>query len=155
MKTTDSSKEVPRIDGARVEILQASWHRQYTDCMVGPCSALLREVGCGTLTTHIIPGSLELPLAALTLLERHKDIEAIIAFGIIVKGDTYHFELVANESARGLCEVMLRYQVPIIIEVLPVYDIAQADARSRDDEQNKGREAARAAAQMISWRRKI
>jgi 6,7-dimethyl-8-ribityllumazine synthase len=155
MKQALSSKELPKISGARIAILQSKWHRQYTDNMISHCRALLQEAGCGEIEVHILPGSLELPLAAQTLAERDTPPDAIIAFGIIVKGDTYHFELISNECMRGFGQVMLEKKIPIIVEVIPVLNIADAEARSRDDEFNKGIEAASAAAEVIAWRRSL
>jgi 6,7-dimethyl-8-ribityllumazine synthase len=71
-----------------------------------------------------------------------------------MKGDTYHFEMISNECIRGLGEVMLSENVPIIVEVIPVTNLEQLVARSRDDRFNKGIEAALAAAEIIEWRRR-
>ena len=70
-----------------------------------------------------------------------------------MKGDTLHFELISQESMRGLGMVMHGFRRPIIVEILPVYEIEQAKQRSSNDEFNKGIEAAVAAIEMIAWRR--
>ena len=82
-------------------------------------------------------------------------IDAVICFGVIVKGDTMHFELISEESMRGLGAVMHEFRRPIIVEILPVYNIDQAKKRSADDEFNKGIEAAVAALEMVFWRRQL
>lgn len=95
-----------------------------------------------------VPGALEIPLVVKKLAK--KDIyDAIIVFGTIIKGKTYHFELIANECARGCMDVSLQYEVPVIFEVLAIYDIQDAIDRSTLKEGNKGVEAALTALKMI------
>ena len=98
-----------------------------------------------------------MPLAAADLLatDVHEEIDAVICFGVIVKGETLHFEMISNECMRGLGNVMLQYRRPVIVEILPVFEMAHAQARAADDEFNKGYEAAAAAIEMIAWRRSI
>lgn len=96
-----------------------------------------------------VPGALELPLTALKWAQR-KDIAGVICLGAVIRGDTYHFELVANESARGIMDVGLRVGKPVIFGVLSTDTIKQANARSRSDGgDNKGRDAAQALVAMI------
>ena len=84
-----------------------------------------------------------------------RHIDAVICFGVIVKGDTLHFEMISEESMRGLGQVMHEFRRPVVVEILPVFDIQQAIDRCSDDEFNKGIEAAVAAIEMIHWRRGI
>ena len=123
-----------------------------------------------------LPGCLELPLAARDLLaedarnlgdlpdnkaenrgenKAENKIDAIVCFGIIVKGDTLHFEMISEESMRGLGSVMHDFRRPILVEILPVFEMQQAIDRSSNDEFNKGIEAAVAAIEMVAWRRSI
>ncbi|WKZ57574.1 MAG: 6,7-dimethyl-8-ribityllumazine synthase [Bdellovibrionota bacterium] len=146
---------LPRIDGADVTILQASWHSDITDRMLAPCRELLVQCGASDPTIHRVPGSLELPIAAQTICRLTPRPEVIIAFGIILKGATDHYEVVRNECLRGLMDVMLREDMPIIVEVLPVLSLEQAFERSADNEFNKGLEAARAAVDIVSLRRTL
>ncbi len=96
-----------------------------------------------------VPGALELPLTALKWAQR-KDIAGVICLGAVIRGDTYHFELVANESARGIMDVGLRVGKPVIFGVLSTDTIKQANTRSRSDGgDNKGRDAAQAVVAMI------
>jgi 6,7-dimethyl-8-ribityllumazine synthase len=149
--STDNLVQIP---GARINIIQSKWHRALTDRMVGKCVELLIAAGSEPPRVHILPGTLELPLAAQRLAQQSK-LDAIIAFGIIVKGDTYHFELVLQQVIHGFSRVMLDTGVPIIQEVLPVSTLAQAEARSGENDQNKGIEAALAAAEVIAWHRNL
>ena len=80
-------------------------------------------------------------------------IDAIICFGVIVKGDTLHFEMISYECMRGLGKVMEDFRRPVVVEVLPVFDIQDAADRAGDNEANKGIEAAAAAIEMVAWRR--
>jgi 6,7-dimethyl-8-ribityllumazine synthase len=91
---------------------------------------------------------LEIPLIAKKVAKRNT-YDAIITFGAIIKGKTYHFEQIANECARGCMEVSLQYEVPVIFEVLAVYNIQDAIERATRREENKGVEAALTALQMI------
>jgi len=155
MQHSYSGTSLPQISGATIAILQSKWHREHTDRMVTKCVELLKSAGAAEPEIHILPGSIELPLAARRLVRRGKKYDAIIVFGAIVKGDTFHFEMVMNMCAQGLNQVMLEEDVPIINEVLPVTNIDQLIARTGDNEHNKGLEAAIAAAEVISWRRSI
>lgn len=153
MKSAISRINTPSIDGASIAILQSKWHRDLTDSMTAKCIEVLKELGASEPEVHIVPGSLELPLAAQRLCRVQRKFDAMIAFGIIVKGDTYHFEMITHECMRGLGQVMLQEDMPIVVEVLPVLDIEHAKARAGNDEFNKGIEAAVAAAETIAWRR--
>ena len=110
-----------------------------------------------------MPGSWEIPLAAKKLAKKG-GVDAIITFGAIVKGNTYHFEQIANECARGCMEVSLEYEIPVIFEVLAVYDLKDAleratrnkeNEQSSSGEQNKGVEAAKTCLEMIRLMRKV
>jgi 6,7-dimethyl-8-ribityllumazine synthase len=156
MKTSHSGAKLPRIDGAKIVILQSKWYREHVDNMVRHCSALLEEAGAPAPELHIVPGSLELPIAAQTIARRDGPrVDAIICFGAILKGDTFHFEMVMQGCMQGLSRIALDEGVPIIIEVLPVLKIEDLIKRSGNDEFNKGIEAAVAAAEIVSWRRSL
>lgn len=146
-----STENLPKIDGAKVAILQAKWHREQTDLMVEKCLEILGAAGAGS-EVHVLPGSLELPLAADRLAKSRK-YDAIVAFGVILKGETYHFELILNMIEQGFVRVMHDRDIPILIEVMPVTSIEQVIARAGDDDHNKGIEAALAAIEIIKWRR--
>jgi len=135
-------------------VLQAKWYREHTDRIVAKCCEVLDAARCGTVRVEVLPGSLELPLAAQTVATGPARPEAIICIGAILKGDTLHFEMISEECTRGLGEVALKHDIPVISEVLAVENIQQLIDRSGDDAENKGIEAAIAAAEMIAWRRK-
>ena len=152
------TSNLPRIDNpGRIAILKSKWYPDLVDSLGDTCERVLRANGIERIETHTVPGTLELPLAAEDLLATDSagDLDAVICFSIILKGETAHFEMVSEESMRGLGEVSRRHRRPVIVEVIPVYEMAHAIARASDDEFNKGIEAAIAAIEMIAWRRSI
>ncbi len=157
-QSTVDLSNLPAIDNpGRIEILKSKWYPKLNDRLASTCVQVLESHGYRQIGVHTLPGSLELPLAAADLLAADADgrIDAIVCFGVIVKGETLHFEMITDECMRGLGEVMRQYRRPIIVEILPVLEIAHAEARAGTDEFNKGYEAAAAAIEMIAWRRKV
>ncbi len=96
-----------------------------------------------------VPGALELPVVALQLA-RKKSIKVVICLGAVIRGETYHFEVVAQNAARGISEVALRTGKPCIFGVLTTDTVDQAYRRSKKRGVNKGRDAADAAVEMIN-----
>ena len=113
----------------------------------------LEEHGVEDPDVFWVPGSLELPVTALALAEKGQH-DAIICLGCVIRDETYHFEIVANEAARGLMQVQLDTGVPITFGVLTTDDKDQALARS-GPKKNKGAEAAEAAIEMANLLREI
>jgi 6,7-dimethyl-8-ribityllumazine synthase len=93
----------------------------------------------------LVPGALEVPVALQALAEKNQ-YDALIALGCIIRGETYHFELVANESGAGVSKVSLDYKLPIANAIITTEDMAQAIARQTD----KGTDAARVAVEMAN-----
>lgn len=138
-----------RLDGSdlRIGIVQARFNAEVTNAIAEACRAELRALGVADKhVTHVsVPGALEVPLALEALADsRHQD--ALVAIGCIVRGETYHFELVANESGAGVSRVALDQQLPIANAILTVENEAQAWARV----EAKGRDAARVAVEMAN-----
>lgn len=157
MQTAVDVSGLPAIDNpGRIAILKSKWYPEYVESMADACEEVLRQYGYSDVEQHTLPGSLELPLAARDLLAEDTEgkIDALVCFGVIVKGATLHFEMISYESMRGLGRVMEDFRRPIVVEILPVFDIKDAAERSADDELNKGIEAAAAAIEMVAWRRK-
>lgn len=153
-QTSYSAASVLQVPGAKVAIIASKWYREISESMIARCEPLLREGGCHQPDVHIVPGCLEIPLAARRLMQCDPSLEAIIVFGVIVKGDTYHFDIVKDLCMSGLERVMFECDVPVINEILPVNSIEDARARSGEDDKNKGIEAALAALEIIHWRRR-
>jgi 6,7-dimethyl-8-ribityllumazine synthase len=132
-------------DGLHIAIVQARFNQAITDKLVETCRAELLALGVADKhIRHItVPGALEIPLA-LQALADSDDHDALVAIGCIIRGETYHFELVANESGAGVSRVSLRHQLPIANAILTVENEAQAWARAEE----KGRDAAHVAIEM-------
>ena len=113
--------------------------------LVDVCMAELSRLGVRVKDVrHVtVPGALEIPLALKALAETG-DFDALIALGCVIRGETYHFELVANESGAGVSRVALDHRLPVANAILTVENEAQAWARAAD----KGRDAARVAIEM-------
>jgi 6,7-dimethyl-8-ribityllumazine synthase len=146
--------DLPQTPNAKIAIIMSKWYRELSESMVRRCTPILEQAGCAPVDVHVVPGCLEIPLAARRLHQSKPDIEALIVFGIIVKGDTYHFDMVKNLTMSGIERVLFERDVPIINEILPVDKLEHAQARCADDDRNKGIEAALAAIEIIDWRRR-
>ena len=131
----------------RIGIVQARFNEPITYTLAQACKAEL--LALGVAEKHIdlvqVPGALEVPVALLALAEK-LEYDALVAVGCIIRGETYHFELVANESGAGVSRVALDYQIPIANAILTTENLAQAIARQTE----KGRDAARVAVEMAN-----
>jgi len=148
MQDADKGATVP-IDGRdlRIGIVQARWNAAITGALAEACLAELEAVGVSAKhIRHVtVPGALEIPVAQMTMADSG-EYDALIALGCIIRGETYHFEPVANESGAGVTRVSLDHQIPIANAILTVENEAQALERARD----KGRDAARVAVEMAN-----
>ena len=131
--------------GLRIGIVQARFNEGITNALASACHAELAALGVAEQDiTHVqVPGALEVPLALQGLAE-HADFDALVALGCIIRGETYHFELVANESGAATTRVGLDYHLPIANAILTTENLEQALARQTE----KGRDAARVAVEM-------
>ncbi|MFM8757501.1 MAG: 6,7-dimethyl-8-ribityllumazine synthase [Limnohabitans sp.] len=136
---------VGALDGQhlRIGIVQARFNEDITNALAQACQDELRRLNVQHIDHVFVPGALEVPLALQALAER-AEYDALIALGCIIRGETYHFELVANESGAGVTRVGLDYHLPIANAILTVENLSQAVARQHD----KGRDAARVAVEM-------
>lgn len=143
-----------KIPSARLAIISSLWHEQYVLRMISRAKAeLLRlEVKAENISLHQLPGSLELPYAAAVLFEHDPQLDAILAFGIVLKGATTHDDSVIRQVVNGFALVSDRFGKPIINEVIGVNNLADAETRSADDNLNKGLEAAFAVSEILHWR---
>ena len=139
-----------QLDGSalKIGIVQARFNDEITNALATACIAELKAMGVADdhITLLQVPGALEVPLAlaALAQIEEPEPFSALIALGCIIRGETYHFELVANESGAAVTRVGMDYHVPIANAILTTENLAQAQARQTD----KGRDAARVAVEM-------
>jgi len=130
-----------------IGIVQARFNAELTDQLAEACRAELAALGVADeRINHVtVPGALEIAVA-LKAMADSDDFDALIAIGCIIRGETYHFELVANESGAGVTRVALDHQIPVANAILTVDNTEQARARVLD----KGRDAARVAVEMAN-----
>jgi 6,7-dimethyl-8-ribityllumazine synthase len=139
----------PDLDGdeLRIGIVQARFNEWAGQALFDACIGELITLGVdeGDITHVMVPGALEVPLA-LSALAGAGDFDALIAIGCVIRGETYHFEVVAEESARGVARVSLDRGIPIANAILTTNSDEQARARVAE----KGRDAARVAIEMAN-----
>ena len=138
-----------RLNGKKLSIgiVQARFNEPITNALAAACRAELLALGVQEkhIDHVVVPGALEVPVALQAMAEKSK-YDALIALGCIIRGETYHFELVANESGAGVSRVALDYQLPVANAILTTETLEQAIARKTD----KGRDAARVAVEMAN-----
>ena len=140
----------PRGDGRRLVIVASRFNESITTALAeGAVTALVSK---GTALDDIdvlwVPGAWELPVAVRRALATGR-YDAAIAVGAVIRGDTPHFDIVANESSRGLMEAARDFDVPVTLGLLTTDDLAQAEARAGGEHGNKGEDAALAALEML------
>ena len=133
--------------GLRIGIVQSRFNPEVCEGLLGSCRERLVQQGVAEsdITLATVPGALEIPLVLLHMAESEK-YDALIALGAVIRGDTYHFEIVANESARCVNEVQLACGVPIANAILTT----DSDAQAVDRMLVKGGEAALVAIEMAN-----
>lgn len=133
--------------GLRIGIVQSRFNTEVCDGLLGACRAELLQHGVAEddITLATVPGALEIPLVLLTMAESG-EYDALIALGAVIRGDTYHFEVVSNESARCVGDVQLVSRTPIANAILTTDTDEQAVARMHI----KGGEAAQVAIEMVN-----
>ncbi len=134
-------------EGLRIGIVRARFNEALTTKLAEACLSELDRLDVDTSEVrHVnVPGALEVPVALKAMAESG-EFDALIALGCVIRGETYHFELVADQSAAGVMRVSLDHGLPIANAILTVEDEAQAWARAEE----KGRDAARVAVEMAN-----
>ena len=147
MQNADKGTAASPLDGKelRIGIVQARFNESITNTLFNSCRDELLKLGVKSDNIdHVtVPGALEVPIALQTLADTDQ-YDALVALGCIIRGETYHFELVANESGAGVSRVSLDYGIPIANAILTTEDLEQAIARQTE----KGRDAAYVAVEM-------
>ena len=137
------------LDGTdlRIGIVQARFNESVCNGLRKACLEELSRLGVADedILVCTVPGALEIPIT-LAKLANSQQFDALIAIGAVIKGETYHFELVSNEAGAGVSRVALDFGIPIANAILTTYTDDQADARTVE----KGTEAARAAVEMAN-----
>ena len=143
-------------EGARFAILASRWNPRVTDALVAGARKAFVDNGVAEAAVDVIrvPGAWELPLAAARLGAAGSHV-AIVALGCVVRGDTRHYEHVADRCAEGLMRVALDYRLPVLNGVLATERFEDAEARAGGTHGNKGEEAALAAIEMANLLEKL
>jgi 6,7-dimethyl-8-ribityllumazine synthase len=151
-------KDQTDISGARALIVEARFYDDIQDALLEGALAELKGAG---LTHEVItvPGALEIPAVVAIALDaaakQGKPYDAVIALGCVIRGDTIHFEIVSMESSRALMDLAVSRQIPLGNGIVTVNTEAQAWARARATELNKGGDAARAALAVLRIKRRL
>jgi 6,7-dimethyl-8-ribityllumazine synthase len=151
-------KDQTDISGARALIVEARFYDDILDALMEGAVAELKAAGV-SYDVLTVPGALEIPAAvaiALDAAEQHgKPYDAVVALGCVIRGDTIHFEIVSMESSRALMDLSVSRRIPLGNGIVTVNTDAQAWARARASELNKGGDAARAALAMLRIKRRL
>jgi len=137
--------------GFRFAIVASRWHEDIVSRLMSGARAALNETSADENAIELfrVPGSFEIPLCALKAARSGK-FDAVICLGVIIRGETPHFEYVAGEAARGVGEASLITGVPLLFGVITADNVEQANDRAGADENNKGYEAAMAAVEVVN-----
>jgi 6,7-dimethyl-8-ribityllumazine synthase len=150
-KAPTAKKEQP----LRFLIVEARFYREYSDLLLDGARRVLSEAGAEH-DVVTVPGALEVPAAIVMALDAGKGkYDGVVALGCVIQGETYHFELVSNESARALMELSVDLQLPLGNGILTVDTDEQAKARLGGNHGHKGEQAARAALHMAQLKREL
>jgi 6,7-dimethyl-8-ribityllumazine synthase len=144
--------------GARILVVEARFYENIADALLaGAMKALKQAQACVDCIS--VPGSLEIPAAIAIAVDaaqrRRQPYDGVVALGCVIRGDTIHFDIVSHQSARGLMDLAVARALPIGNGIITVENEAQALARARMEEQDKGGDAARAALALVGIKRRL
>ncbi|WP_297327828.1 6,7-dimethyl-8-ribityllumazine synthase [uncultured Bartonella sp.] len=139
---------------SHVLIVEARFYDEISNALLKGAVEALKEADAD-FDVVTVPGALEIP-AAIAFAERgEKKYDGYVALGCVIRGETYHFEIVSNESCRGIADLTVRKRLAIGNGILTVENEKQAWARAQPDKKNKGGFAAKAALHMIALKKKF
>ena len=145
-------------NGARILIVEARYYDDIADALLAGATAAL-EAAKAEVERVSVPGALEIPGAIAIALDaaqrKRRKYDGAVALGCVIRGDTIHFDIVSHQSARGLMDISIARAFPIGNGIITVDTEAQAFARARAEEQDKGGDAARAALALIALKRRL
>lgn len=155
MARFDNIREIdPNLNGAglKVGVVMARFNLDVCEGLLSACTAELKKLGVAAedITVATVPGALEIPLVLQTMAQGN-GFDALIALGAVIRGETYHFEVVSNDSCRAVMEVQLHTGVPVANGILTCEDDDQALVRM----QQKGADCAQAAVEMANLLRAL
>jgi len=151
-------REKSHVKGARILIVEARYYDDIADALLAGAMKVLEEAGAA-FDRIGVPGSLEIPAAIAIALDaaqrKRRPYDGVVALGCVIRGDTIHFEIVSHQSARGLMDLSIARALPIGNGIITVNTEAQALARARMAEQDKGGDAARAALALVDLKHRL
>jgi 6,7-dimethyl-8-ribityllumazine synthase len=146
------------VKNARILLVEAGFYEDIAEALRAGAMAVL-DAARAKVDRITVPGSLEIPTAIAIAVDaaqkQRRAYDGVVALGCVIRGDTIHFEIVSNLSARGLMDIAVARLLPIGNGIITVDTEAQAWARARKDEQDKGGDAARAALAMLALKRRL
>jgi 6,7-dimethyl-8-ribityllumazine synthase len=150
-KSQPTAQSELNANGFRFAIVASRWNDEIVSRLIEGARAALAELHADTSAVDLfrVPGAFEIPLCAQKAAESGK-FDAVICLGVIIRGDTPHFDYIAASAARGINEAGLRTGVPLLFGVITADNIDQANERSANDKHNKGYEAAMAAVEVVN-----
>jgi 6,7-dimethyl-8-ribityllumazine synthase len=144
--------------GARILIVEARYYDDIADALLTGAKKALQDAGA-QFDLISVPGSLEIPPAIAIALDaaqkKRRPYDGVVALGCVIRGETIHFEIVSQESARGLLDLSVARRIPIGNGIITVENEAQAKARADVGDQDKGGGAARAALALVSLKKRL
>lgn len=156
--TKSAEKTLKREAPPRMLIVEARYYDNFADRLLEGAKRVLTEAGA-EIDVITVPGALEVPAAIAIAVDaataKKAPYDGAVALGCVVQGETYHFEIVSNESARGLMDLAIQRKLPLGNGILTVDTEAQAHARLGGAEGHKGEDAARAALAMVRLKRDL
>jgi len=151
-------REKDSVIGARILIVEARYYDDLADLLLAGAVKVLKQAGA-EVERITVPGSLEIPGAIAIAIEagrrNRRPYDGVVALGCVIRGDTIHFEIVSQESARGLMALSMAHALPIGNGIITVNTQSQAFARARMEEMDKGGDAARAALALVRVKRQL
>ena len=141
--------DVPQLPNAKIAIISSSWHLDICSDLIAGATRALKAANVATIETIYVPGSFEIPLAAQKAFE--KGFDAVVAVGLVLKGETPHFDYVCQGVTQGVIDVQLKFSKPIGYGVLMCNNLEQAVARSGRpaSREDKGYDSAIAALKLL------
>lgn len=147
---------VPSAANMRFGIVVSEWNYDVTGALLAGAMKTLREAGCPdqNILVHYVPGSFELPLGAQFFAE-YTDVDAVVALGCVIRGDTPHFDYVCSGVTQGITQLQLSWNMPVAFGLLTVENKQQALDRAGGIHGNKGDEAAATAIKMVKMQQEM
>lgn len=148
--------DVPDASEMTIAFVVSEWNEEITSSLYNAAAETLLKYGVlpENILKQTVPGTFELPLGAQYILE-FTEVDAVICLGCVIQGETRHFDFICEAAAKGITDVSLKYNMPVIFGVLTPNNMEQALDRAGGRHGNKGVEAAITAIKMVAFRRSI